>query len=175
VQAALRCTTPKWKNRYRGLVCFYATGWKEKQDLRYKTRQARAELLVGLHSSRAAHYAGQYFHLPKERSQFPAGYSGRYFDSHTGGPSLAHKAIEQHLWKTESLQLPTRPDGTDVKNGPSPSIWACMSCDGAGCMNAAASAAVANCGIRVSNFVDTTTVRESVGSTCTDNIESVSI
>ena len=60
--------------------------------------------------------------------------------------------------------MPTRPEGTEVKKGVSPSILAPLSCAGAGCTKASASADVANCGIRVSNLVETTTVRDKVGS-----------
>ena len=68
--------------------------------------------------------------------------------------------------KTESLALPTRPEGTDVKKGLPPSMLALASCAAAGCRKASASLPVANCGMRVSNLVLTTTDRESVGSTC---------
>lgn len=84
----------------------------------------------------------------------------------TSGASWRTKRAGAHLRKTESLALPTLPDGTDVKNGEAPSIWAPPSCEDDGCRKASASAAVANCGMRVSNLVDTTTVRDSVGSTC---------
>jgi len=64
-----------------------------------------------------------------------------------------------------SFALPTRPEGTLVKNGLPPSMLTpCMS-DGCGCRKASTSLAVENCGILVSNLVDTRTVRASVGST----------
>jgi hypothetical protein len=73
-----------------------------------------------------------------------------------------------HLRNVESLAAPTRPEGTEVKNGAPPSMPdPPASCVLLGCRNASASADVANCGIRVSNLVDTSTVLDSVGSTCT--------
>jgi hypothetical protein len=72
-----------------------------------------------------------------------------------------------HLRNVESLEAPTRPEGTEVKKGAPPSMEEPpASCAADGCRNASASAAVANCGMRVSNLVDTSTVRDSVGSTC---------
>ncbi len=64
----------------------------------------------------------------------------------------------------ESRDKPTLPLGTDVKNGPPPNIdGESNKCLG-GCMNISTSAALANCGILVSNLVDTTTVLRNSGS-----------
>lgn len=67
-----------------------------------------------------------------------------------------------HLSQSDSSD-PTRPEGTEVKNGALPSRFSPWKC-AVGVMKSLASAALANCGMRVSSFVDTTTVRCSFGS-----------
>lgn len=68
--------------------------------------------------------------------------------------------------KTESGDEPTLPEGTDVKNGESPSMKPSRVHAG-GERKTSTSEVRANCGILVSSFVDTITVLESSGSTCT--------
>ena len=58
---------------------------------------------------------------------------------------------------------PTRPDGTEVKNGVPPSSSKSWKCDD-GVTKAFASAAHVHCPMRVSSLVETTTVRFSLGS-----------
>ena len=67
------------------------------------------------------------------------------------------------LRKRQSREPPTRPEGTDVKKGPPPRSVCSRSLAG-GFMNISTSPALENWGMRVSNLVDTTTVRLSSGS-----------
>jgi hypothetical protein len=67
--------------------------------------------------------------------------------------------------KTDSRECPTRPDGTDVKNGEPPKMEV-SSARAGGRRKRSMSSARENCGSRVSNLVDTTTVRRRSGSTC---------
>mmetsp|Transcript_10581 Transcript_10581/g.29131 ORF Transcript_10581/g.29131 Transcript_10581/m.29131 type:complete len:353 (+) Transcript_10581:889-1947(+) len=66
--------------------------------------------------------------------------------------------------KMASRELPTLPEGTDEKKGEPPSIVGSSSRDG-GLRNISTSWGLANCGMRVSSLVETTTVLRRVGST----------
>mmetsp|Transcript_68714 Transcript_68714/g.217316 ORF Transcript_68714/g.217316 Transcript_68714/m.217316 type:complete len:200 (+) Transcript_68714:266-865(+) len=74
----------------------------------------------------------------------------------------------------ESRELPTRPAGTEVKKGTPPRISGSRRRAG-GRRKLSTSAPRENWGMRVSNLVETTTVRRSSGSTCMTSFRVVAL